>query len=68
MTNATDTAMHWRGGHDLTSLVGRTVKLEVSLEGDAIVEGGRAVPPAAGGVLPVTLKAFLKKCDISNLA
>ena len=38
--NATDALMHWRGGcggPDLTPLLGKTVKLQVSLEGDAML-------------------------------
>ena len=35
--NATDTPMRWLSDPDLTPLLGKTVKLEVSLEGDAML-------------------------------
>lgn len=51
--NATDATMHWFGGcggPDLTYLVGKIVKLEVSLEGDAMLyRRGRLCPASGGG-------------------
>ena len=35
--NATDAPIHWRGRHSLVSLLGKVVKLQVSLEGDAML-------------------------------
>ena len=35
--NATDVPMHWHGRHSLVSLLGKAVKLQVNLEGDAML-------------------------------